>query len=72
MRIPARSPELIEVPILRLVFPGAVATPARESEKISAAIRMEKNEAVLVDWLKHIKTLLLYLRHSTSRRAFYY
>jgi hypothetical protein len=51
------------------VFPCAVTTPARESEKISAAIRMEKNEAVLV---KHIKTLLLYLRHSTSRRVFYY
>jgi len=28
----------------------AAATPARQSEKITAAIRMEKNEAVLAEW----------------------
>jgi hypothetical protein len=35
----------------RLVLPCAAATPARASEKMSAAIRTEKNEAVLVEWL---------------------
>ena len=35
--------------IPRLVLPCAPATPARDSEKMSAAIRMEKNDAVLVE-----------------------
>jgi hypothetical protein len=34
-----------------VVLPCAIATSARESEKMSAAITMEKNEAVLVEWL---------------------
>jgi hypothetical protein len=38
------------------VFPCAAATPARESEKMTAAIRMAKNEAVLVEWLIYIPT----------------
>ena len=33
----------------RLVLVCAAATPARESEKMSATIRTEKNEAVLVE-----------------------
>jgi hypothetical protein len=28
----------------------AAATPARQSEKMSAAIRTERNEAVLIEW----------------------
>ena len=38
-------------PVPRLVLVCAAATPARESEKMSAAIRTEKKEAVLVEWL---------------------
>jgi hypothetical protein len=35
----------------RLVLPCAAATPAWDSEKMSVAIRTEKNEAALVEWL---------------------
>jgi hypothetical protein len=42
---------LASAPVPRLVLPCAAAPPAKESEKISAAINPEKNEAVLVEWL---------------------
>jgi hypothetical protein len=40
---------LTSAPAPRLVLVCAAATPARESEKMSAAIRTEKNETVLVE-----------------------
>jgi hypothetical protein len=46
------------------MLPCAQATPARESEKIIAVIRTEKNEAVFVEWLNMCKTSLtaIYLK----------
>jgi hypothetical protein len=40
---------LTSAPDPRLVLLCAAATPASESEKMSVAIRTEKNEAVLVE-----------------------
>jgi hypothetical protein len=37
------------------VLLGAAAAPAKESEKMRAAIRTEKNEAVLVEWQNIIR-----------------
>jgi hypothetical protein len=48
--IEAARSVVLKPPIPRLVLPCAAATPARESEKISAAINPAKNEAV-VEWL---------------------
>jgi hypothetical protein len=41
---------LKSAPSPRLVLPYAAATPATESEKMSAAIGTKINEAVLVEW----------------------
>jgi hypothetical protein len=41
---------LKSTPVPRLVLVWAAATPAKESEKMRAAMRTEKNEAVLVEW----------------------
>jgi hypothetical protein len=41
---------LKSAPVPRLVLSCAAAIPARESEKISVAIRTDKNKAVLVEW----------------------
>src|SRR5262245_56390712 len=48
---------LTSAPVPRLVLLCAAATPAKESEKRSAAITMEKNDAVLVQ-LRSIQTSL--------------
>ena len=49
--------------IPRLVLPCAQTTPARDSEKMSAAKRTEKNDAVL-EWLNMCKPSLttIYLK----------
>jgi hypothetical protein len=46
---------LYTVPVPRRVLLCAAATLARESEKISAAIRTDKLEAVFITVAKHIK-----------------
>jgi hypothetical protein len=45
----------------------AAVTPARESEKMSVAIRTEKNEAALVEW-QIITKLLLWLLENHAMR----